>query len=201
VKLLRAIQEREILPLGATEPHRIDVRWIAATNRDLAPLVEKEEFREDLYFRLNVVPLSVPPLRERPGDVPLLVEHFLRRKRTGAVGRSARFSPEALRILESYPWPGNVRELENVVERVLALAEGSRVEAKDLPREIRELGHSSGFPSYEEARERFEKRYLFDLLQRAGGVVTRAAEAAGLSRQSLHAKIRAHGIDLEPFRR
>jgi len=201
-KLLRALQEREIQPLGATEPVRIDVRWVAATNRDLEAMVERGEFREDLFFRLNVIPMCVPPLRERFGDIPILVDHFVRRREGEATPPKARFSPEAMRALEEYPWPGNVRELENLVERLLALCGPRRIEAGDLPREVLELGSPpGGFPGFAEARERFEKRYLFDLLRNADGVVTRAAEIAGLSRQALHAKIRALGIDPARFRR
>jgi len=198
VKLLRAIQEKEIQALGADEARQIDVRWIAATNRDLGTLVDTGEFREDLFFRLDVLPIDVPPLRERAGDIPLLVRHFLERRRADHRGGPGEISEEAMRALETSPWPGNVRQLENVVERVCTLATGPRIEIGDLPEELRELDHTSGFPPFKEARDRFEKRYLLDLLREASGNVSRAAEMAGMSRQSLYSKL--HAADIEPRR-
>lgn len=201
VKLLRAIQEGEIQALGADEPEHIDVRWIAATNRDLEAMVERGEFREDLFFRLDVLSMDVPPLRERQGDIGLLLEHFLAHKRSAAGGHATTISADAMRALESYPWPGNVRELENIVERVTTMIDRAQVEVDDLPDGIRKLGNADGFPPMARAKEAFERRYLLDLLREAGGVVTRAAAIAGMSRQSLHAKIRAYEIDPDRFKR
>ncbi len=202
VKLLRVIQENEVQPLGAEDPVAVDLRWVAATNRDLEPLVEAGEFREDLYFRLNVLPVYVPPLRDRRGDLPLLVDHCLGRfaKREGdAPPRS--FTPAAMAALEAYPWPGNVRELENIVERVMTLNDRAVIDRDALPPEIRELATAGGFPDFATAKAAFERRYMMDVLQEARGVITRAATLAGMSRQSLHTKIRQFEIDAERFRR
>ncbi len=133
MKLLRVLQERELRPVGGTKKIKVDVRVIAATNTDLEEAVRKGQFREDLFYRLNVIPLHLPPLRERREDIPLLVEHFLRKydHPTRAV------SPEALNPLCHYHWPGNVRELENVVERAVALSNNTFISPSDLPEEIR----------------------------------------------------------------
>ncbi len=200
VKLLRAIQEGEVTPLGAGETRRVDVRWIAATNRDLAAGVEAGEFREDLYFRLDVLRVRVPPLRDRAGDVTLLVDRLLEKKFARTERPAPTVQPQARRALESYPWPGNVRELENLTERLAALHRGDKIELGDLPEGIRELGTPEGFPAFAAAREAFERRYLLDLLQESSGHMTRAASIAGLSRQALYAKIGAYGIDPERFR-
>lgn len=202
VKLLRAIQENEVQPLGAEEPVAVDLRWVAATNRDLEPLVEAGEFREDLYFRLNVLPVQVPPLRDRRGDLPLLVEHCLGRfAKPGPDGVPRSFTPAAMAALEAYPWPGNVRELENIVERVVTLTDRAVIDRDALPPEIRELATASGFPDFATAKAAFERRYMMDVLQEARGVITRAATLAGMSRQNLHTKIRQFEIDAERFRR
>src|SRR5436190_18278455 len=134
VKLLRALQEREILRVGGTERIRIDVRIVAATNHDLEKAVREGRFREDLYYRLNVIPIALPPLRDRRTDIPLLVDHFVAKY---AGGRKRSVSDEALKALVAYDWPGNVRELESVIERALLLGEGDRTQPADLPAAIR----------------------------------------------------------------
>ena len=138
MKLLRVLQEREILRVGGTEPVAVDVRIVAATNRDLEEQVREGRFREDLFYRINVIPIALPPLRERRTDVPLLVEHFLAKH--GEAGRDRKIAPEALEALVGYSWPGNVRELESVIERTLLLADGDVVGIEDLPAAVRMRG-------------------------------------------------------------
>jgi transcriptional regulator with PAS, ATPase and Fis domain len=130
-KLLRVIEDKEVRPLGATRGEKVDVRIIAATNRDLRRTVNEGKFRQDLFYRLNVVDIRLPPLRERPEDLPLLIQHFI--ERSTQATRARRLSAEALRILLNYPWPGNVRELENTIERALVLCRGEEITPADLP--------------------------------------------------------------------
>ena len=137
VKLLRVLQERELRPVGSDRLVKVDVRVIAATNKDLADLVQKGLFREDLFYRLQVIPITLPALRERRSDVPLLARHFLERRTEGS-GRTLSFSQEAMVHLWEYDWPGNVRELENVVERLVILCDGERIEVQDLPKTVRD---------------------------------------------------------------
>ena len=206
-KILRAIQDGRITRVGGAKAFATDVRIIAATNRDLPAMIRAGTFREDLYFRLAVVPLRVPPLSERPEDVPLLVNHFaesLARKR----GRRAKaFEPEALEALAKRRWPGNVRELQNLVERVLLMSPGPVVRASDLPPEDRpaagrgashdSAGESASYATLADAREAFEKRYLARILADTKGNVSRAAERLGLDRTTLHRKMKALGLDAE----
>ncbi|MEO8584740.1 MAG: sigma-54 dependent transcriptional regulator [Acidobacteriota bacterium] len=206
-KILRAIQDGRITRVGGARTFATDVRIVAATNRDLPAMIRAGTFREDLYFRLAVVPLVVPPLSERPEDVPLLVTHFaesLARRR----GRRAKaFEPEALEALAKRRWPGNVRELQNLVERVLLMSPGPVVRAADLPPEDRPAGarapspgtsgESVSYASLADAREAFEKRYLARVLADTKGNVSRAAERLGLDRTTLHRKMKALGLDGE----
>ena len=136
VKLLRALQEREIIPVGGTQPMKIDCRLVAATNADLEKEVAEGRFRADLFYRLNVIPIQLPPLRQRRDDIPLLVDHFLKRQLAQG-GTPKAMSKEALELLMKYDWPGNVRELENVMERAMILDEGGIIDADDLPDKIR----------------------------------------------------------------
>jgi DNA-binding NtrC family response regulator len=190
-KLLRVLQDREIRAVGGTQSVRVDVRIIAATNRDLEAEIAAGRFREDLFYRLNVIPVHIPPLRERTEDVPALVEAFLRRH---ADGRRRFFSPEALERLLMHPWRGNARELENVLERAVALAEGDEIHPEDLP-----LGERSS-----DARERtaealvrdgaqrclslgeLEDLYIDEILRRTGGNKVRAAHLLGIDRKTLY---------------
>ncbi len=198
-KLLRVMQEKEFTPIGSTEPVRVDVRIIAATNVNLKTLVERAEFREDLYYRLNVITLTLPPLRDRIEDVPLLVEHFLQ-KFAAENGRAIeRFTPEALNRLVRYPWPGNVRELENVIERAVVLCTGREVGLELLPPDVREshqaaLDESGGdLPpgvSFNEAVDAYERRLIESALTRAQGVQKKAAELLGLKPTTLNEKLR-----------
>jgi two-component system response regulator AtoC len=213
VKLNRVLQEKEIRRVGETQATPVDVRVVTATHRDLREEVRAGRFREDLFYRLNVFAVALPPLRERPEDVPLLATHFLE-KHANALRRTLRgFAPDALARLAAHPWPGNVRELENVVERAVAVAAGEVVEVGDLPPE---LGAAPGAPAvpapaaalaalaYKDAvagaRDRVTREYLVALLTEFGGNVTRAAERAGVERESLHRLLRKHGLRSDDFK-
>ncbi len=196
-KVLRALQEQAFEPVGGSTL-RVDVRVIAATNKDLGREIAEGRFREDLYFRLNVVPLRVPPLRERAGDIPLLAAHFIEQF-SRQYGRVKRLSPDALTVLKAYRWPGNVRELKNVMERLVILVPGDDVSRADLPASLRGAGSPApdllnGARSLKEGRERFEKQFIIRKLEEAGGNVVRAAELLGLERSNLYRKMRAYGI-------
>jgi DNA-binding NtrC family response regulator len=199
-KLLRVIQEKEFLPLGAVESRTVDVRIIAATNEDLRNLVQHGRFREDLYYRLNVIRLSLPALRERLEDVPLLVEHFLERYSRENDKPVARVAPEVMERFMSYSWPGNVRELENVVERGVVLARDEELSLDLLPKELLErvampdaitLPEGMGFY---DAVSRYERNLIEAALRRSGGVQKQAAEALGLKPTTLNEKIKRLGI-------
>jgi len=199
-KLLRAVQEREITKVGDSKSLKIDVRIIAATNRDLKAAVEAGKFRDDLYYRLNVVSLRLPPLRERKDDIPGLVEHFIVKYNRRRKKNIASVSAEAMRRLVEYAWPGNIRELENVIERAVILVDHPVIGPGDIP----DLDLSVG-PSGGEARggqelktlTQMEKECILRTLQACGGNKTRAAESLGIDRKTLHLKIKAYGITPE----
>jgi DNA-binding NtrC family response regulator len=195
-KLLRALQEREIERLGGTRAIPVDVRVIAATNADLRQAVRERTFREDLYYRLHVVPLTIPPLRDRKDDIASLVDHFVRKYAREFKKPVRSISPGALPVLQAYDWPGNVRELENIVERGVALAKGVVIRLDDLPLDLvmGELGSPGAGPEADtlplrEARERFERAYVLRVLDRENGNQTRAAEALGVHRNTLVARL------------
>ena len=199
-KLLRVMQEREFLPLGALESRTVDVRLIAATNEDLRQLIDLGRFREDLYYRLNVINVTIPPLRDRMEDVPVLVEHFLQKFNAENGKEIRRVDPEVVERLLSYPWPGNVRELENVIERGVVLARGEQFGVELLPKE---LTHHVAVPStapipddlpFYDAVSRFERRLIESALKRTGGVQKQAAEILGLKPTTLNEKIKRLGI-------
>jgi DNA-binding NtrC family response regulator len=203
-KLLRVIQEKEFIPLGAVQSVQVDVRIIAATNIDLMDLVRRGEFREDLYYRLNVITLNLPPLRERREDIPLLVEHFIgkyagenRKEVTGA-------TPEAMGLLLDHPFRGNVRELENVIERAVVLARTPLIGVELLPESLqRPAGPVASAPnplmdgefSFYDTMERFEREIITESLRRANGVQRRAAALLGLKATTLNEKIKRLKID------
>jgi DNA-binding NtrC family response regulator len=203
-KLLRAIQERQIRRVGGTTQIDVDVRLVSATNRNLREAVAERRFREELYYRVNVIAIELPPLRDRAGDVRLLVHAFLRRY---GQGRVTRIDDEAQGALEAYAWPGNVRELQNAVERACALADASTVRRRDLPDYIFEArtlpaaaptAASGAGRTLQEAREHWmqslESAYLRDLLDRHGGNVSSAAKAAGIDRKTFHRLASKYGI-------
>jgi DNA-binding NtrC family response regulator len=188
VKLLRALQEREIMRVGGTERVKIDVRIVAATNHDLEREVRDGRFREDLYYRLAVIPIALPPLRERRTDVPLLVEHFLTKY---SAKRRRSVSTEALKLLMAYDWPGNVRQLESVIERAVLLGEGEQIQAQDLPANVRAgITTPRGAMDLEIPEsgidiEALERSLILKALAKAGNNVSRAARLLGLSRRTL----------------
>ena len=197
-KLLRVLQDGEYIPVGGRKPRKADVRVVCATNEDLRKSVEQGKFREDLYYRIRVVPLRLPPLRERREDIPLLVEHLVR-KQALRLGRPPLMpDAEAMRALLDHSWPGNVRELEHALERALLLARGPSLTVADLPPEIARRPEpepeGGGEGRYRRARDSWERKYLEDLLREAGGSVGRAAELAGLHRSTLYEKLARHGL-------
>ncbi|HUO65414.1 MAG TPA: sigma-54 dependent transcriptional regulator [Terriglobales bacterium] len=204
-KLLRALQEREIERLGGSHPIPVDLRVLAATNVDLKAAVRARVFREDLYYRLNVVPVTIPPLRARKSDIPILVEHFLRKYSQEFKKDVRGISRGALPTLQAYDWPGNVRELENIVERSVALATGPVVRLDDLPVDlaIHEVNQRAGGDGgsvplpLQEARDRFEQAYVLRALERENWNRTRAARLLGMHRNTLLARLAAWGVRRE----
>jgi DNA-binding NtrC family response regulator len=192
VKLLRTLQEREIMRVGGTERIKVDVRIIAATNQDLERAVREGRFREDLYYRLNVIPIVLPPLRERRTDIPLLVEHFM--KKYGADSKRT-IGDRALKALSDYDWPGNVRELESVIERALLLAEGDEILPSDLPAAVRAgLSLPRGpltldIPESGIDLEAVERSLVLKALEKAAGNVSRAARLLGLTRRTMQYRL------------
>jgi DNA-binding NtrC family response regulator len=194
-KLLRALQEREIRRVGGTKLIPVDVRLVSATNRDLTDSVRKHEFREELFYRVNVIQVTLPPLRERSGDIPLFAYHFLSRYGRNRERPLEGIDPDTLAMLDGYPWPGNIRELQNVIERGCVLADGPMLYVRDLPEHVR--GWSRPVPTVpgtilplREARERwlqgFTQEYLTSLLRCYRGNVSQAAKTAGVDRKTLH---------------
>jgi two-component system response regulator AtoC len=200
VKLLRVLQENEIRPVGESKPNKIDVRVVAATGKDLSSEVEKGTFRQDLFYRLNVLRIEMPPLRERPEDIPLLAQYFIR-KLNKKLGRKVQgVAPSAMSILLRHQWPGNVRELENVFERAMVLSEESVLKPDNFPSEV---GGESPLPWPDEAFQGFsvkaaqkilEKKLIAKALRTTGGNRTKAAQLLEISHPSLLTKIKAYGI-------
>jgi len=204
-KLLRVLDNQTITPVGGVSEIRVDVRIISATNRDLEAMVEKGAFRGDLYYRLNVIPIRVPALRERRDDIPLLVRHFVQRHAV-KIGRPVlRVSPEALDALTRYYWPGNVRELGNVLERVVALCGNEQIEVEDLPREVREYlpveTTSVALPpegaNLEDRVAELETALIKQALERARYSQKKAAELLGLTPRSLRYRLQKYGLEAE----
>jgi DNA-binding NtrC family response regulator len=197
VKLLRVIQEREVLPLGATAPVKVDVRFVAATNRNLHEMSRGGDFRQDLYFRLNVVNLPIPPLSRRKEDIALLAYHFLRKCAARMNKTVTEIVPEAMDLLKAYDFPGNVRELENIIERGVAIATGNSIEVPSLPDDLRELAirtfrkKEGRLPSLDEQ----ERDYIRWVLQEAGGNQTLAAQILGIDRVSLWRKLKRYQLE------
>jgi len=209
-KLLRVLESRKVRKVGDTVEHDVDIRLIATSNRVLAEMVKVGEFRADLYYRLNVVPVFLPPLRQRAGDVPLLATAFLERFSRQMEVEVGGFSSEAMRQLEVYPWPGNVRELRNIVERLSVLYGGSRIESSHLPAEVREAESACPTQSprtWEELKRLkrqitadMERQFLTDALERCSHNITQAAESVGMQRSNFHALLRSHGLKPEAKR-
>jgi two-component system nitrogen regulation response regulator NtrX len=205
-KVLRVLQEQRVEPVGGSTSVSVDVRVIAATNKNLEEEIRRGAFREDLYFRLNVIPFHVPPLRERREDIPHLARHFMATLAAEYGRRPKELSPEALEVLMAQSWPGNVRELRNIIERLVIMTPGDRIELAHLPGSL--LGApraapgappattepSGDFPSLAAAREDFEKRYIWRKYQESGGNMSRTAEALKVERSNLYRKMKAFGL-------
>ena len=198
-KVLRVLQEAKFERVGGTEPLEVDVRVIAATNKDLEKEIAAGNFREDLYYRLAVIPFHVPPLRERREDIPVLVEAFVAEFSAESGTRPKTIAPKAMDLLQAYAWPGNVRELRNLMERLVLMTPGERVTETDLPDAVRlgEARPAATGATLEEARRAFEREWLLGKLRDHGFNVSRTAEAVGLARESLSRKIRALKIEMQ----
>ncbi len=203
VKLLRFLQETKFQRIGGSKTIEVDVRILAATNKDLEKAVAENSFREDLFYRLNVIPIHVPPLREREGDIPILIQHFLRqhcRKKDIALKRMSRDSVESLQL---YEWPGNVRELENVIERLVILTDGDEIQVCDLPKrmqiprqaEVRKIEFGEEGINLKDTLDELENRLILDALQKASGVKNKAAKLLGLNRTTLIEKMKKKQIE------
>jgi DNA-binding NtrC family response regulator len=191
--LLRVLEERRFQRVGGTETVEADVRVVAATNRDLGKAVADGSFREDLFYRLHVIPITLPPLRERREDIPFLVQHFLERLSKELQRQLTGISPEAMSALVSHPWPGNVRELRNVLERGAVVAQGKVIQLADLGLASSEAGR--GVPAGDPlSLEEVEKRHVAGVLNWAGGNVTHAARVLGIDRMTLYNKIKRYGL-------
>jgi two-component system response regulator HydG len=198
VKLLRVLQTREVIPVGATDPQPIDVRLIAATNRDLDEEIKRGTFRGDLFYRLNVIALQLPPLRERREDIPLLAEHFLHRSGEQAKEDPKRLSPTAIEVLQSYDWPGNVRELENALERAVILTRGAVIDVGAFPERVVERKARpliSDAPPPNPTLDAVERAYIMWVLQSEGGNKTRAADILGIDPSTLYRKLSRYGVE------
>lgn len=201
-KVLRVLEEQRFAPVGSGTTLTVDVRVLAATNKNLDEEIQKGNFREDLFYRLNVIPFYVPPLRERPEDIPVLASHFLQEFAKAYGRRPKHFSEAALGLLTRYRWPGNVRELRNLVERMLIMVTGERIEVRHLPtnlhrdsnRAVSLHGGQAGFSSLHEARSAYERDYILHKLEENQGNVSRTAEVLGLERSHLYRKMKSLGI-------
>jgi two-component system nitrogen regulation response regulator NtrX len=199
-KVLRALQEGRFTRVGGSRPITSDARVLSATNKNLAGEIRRGAFREDLYFRLAVVPVSVPALRERREDIAPLARHFLRQSSARFGRKPKSLSPAAVEALESYGWPGNVRELKNLIERLMILCAAEEIRKEDLPAEIRDAELAAAPPagaSLRDAREDFERRFILASLKRHRGHVTKTAEALGVERSNLYRKLKSYGIEVE----
>jgi two-component system NtrC family response regulator len=207
IKLLRVLQEMRFERVGGNQVIEADVRIIAATNDDLEKAVEEDRFREDLYYRVNVIPIMLPPLRERKEDIPLLARHFIEKR---SHGRVTEISDEAIQSLMSYDWPGNVRELENIIERSVILSSGSTLTQIDLPTKTYRKSDDPSLLHFnedlpldqvrEEAIDLVEKEYMKRVLARYHGSIKRVAEHTGLTTRSIHGKMKKFGLRKEDYK-
>lgn len=192
VKLLRVLQEKEIKRVGGTENIKVDVRVLAATSRDLEAAIRAGQFREELFYRLNVIPIFLPDLKDRREDIPLLVEHFIRKYSKQAAGRIKGITKEALALLMNYDWPGNVRELENVIERAVIMAKGEQIEVADVKRSLPVTPLQTAVAK---TMEEFEKEHIAQVLKEVGGQRNKAAQILGIDRKTLYLKIKKYGLE------
>ncbi len=200
-KLLRVLQEKEFERVGGTRQIRVDVRFIAATNKDLTAMVKNGAFREDLFYRLNVFSIHLPPLRERREDIPFLIEHFLQQSK-----KAIEVSPEAMQVLLKFEWPGNVRELRNVIERASVIAEGT-IEPAHLPSNLAgefpgsSAGRKDNGSSLDDRLSEIEKGIIIEAISRAGGIQTRAAQILGINQRSLWHRVKKYNIDVSSLKK
>jgi DNA-binding NtrC family response regulator len=204
VKLLRVLQEQKFERVGGTKTIHVDLRIVAATNKNLTTAINKEKFREDLYYRLNVIPIKVPGLKQRKSDIPLLIDHFLKKFQKGKKKKITKFSPEVMDAMYAYDWPGNVRELENVIKRFTILCDNSVVIFDDLPESIRESSQSiqpvkevilEKDLNLNEAVQSYEKRIILEALEQSSWVKSKAAKLLNINRTTLVAKIKKQNLD------
>lgn len=215
-KLLRVLDTRQVKKVGDTAEHEVDIRLIAATNKNLLDMVKQNAFREDLYYRLNVVPINVPPLRERRGDIALLAMTFLERYRKSYQFKARVFTADAMRLMEGHSWPGNVRELKNVVERIAIMCDSEEIQPHHLPPELQQIpvrSTSIDIPhTWEEFKafkrrmcvsniEQLECRFIMEALERSNGNVSRAAQEVGMQRTNFHALMRKYGLTSDDLTR
>ena len=199
-KMLRVLEEQRFEPVGSNAPVKVDVRVISATNKPLSDLIEDGDFRADLFYRLNVIPFQIPPLRERLEDVPLLVEHFNQKFSADYVKRAKNFTDEAIAALQNYAWLGNVRELRNTIERVIIMHGKQKVSADDLPEfdaKTSAPASSFRFPSFKDAIDAYQREFIIHKLAEADGNITRAAELMGVDRSHLHRRMKNLGINAD----
>lgn len=200
-KILRILQEQKFERVGGTKTIEVDARVIAATNKDLEQEITKGVFREDLYYRLNVIPIEVPPLRDRLDDIPMLVEEFLENLSLRTKIAKKEITPEALELLMGYKWPGNVRELKNMIERLVILTPGNIIAANDIPDSLKEKAEPdtkdslSEFSSWKEAKSYFEKEFILRKLAENNGNISHTAQTIGVERSHLHKKIKSYGLE------
>lgn len=198
-KMLRVLEEQRFEPVGSNTSVQVDVRILAATNQILDELIDRGDFRADLFYRLNVIPFQVPPLRQRLEDIPLLVEHFNKRFSADNGKKPKTFSPDAIEALQNYAWLGNVRELKNTVERIVIMRSKQKVTADELPMMNEEVPPASSFrfPSFKEATEAYQREFIQKKLAEAEGNISRAAELMGVDRSHLHRRLRNLGIQVK----
>ncbi len=199
-KLLKALEEKEFYPLGSQKPVKVDIRIISASNKDIEKEVENGNFRSDLFYRIHVIPIRMPPLRERRDDIPLLVEYFLEKSAAKMNKQIKSISPQALKKIMIYPWPGNVRELENVIECAAVLARDDVINEDMLVLQNPKMDDSA-FLSYKESKNDFERNYLMDLMKISKGNVSQAAKIAGKYRADLYALLEKHNLNPLDFRK
>ncbi len=203
-KMLRVLEEQRFEPVGSNTPIKVDVRVISATNKPLGDLIENGDFRVDLFYRLNVIPFQIPPLRDRLEDVPLLVDHFNLRF-SGAYGKKPKeFTGSAISALQNYAWIGNVRELKNTIERVVIMSQKSRIEADDLPRfnsTDEPPASSFRFPSFKDATDAYQREFILHKLAENEGNVSKAAESMGVDRSHLYRRMKSLGINADKTQR
>jgi len=203
VKLLRVLQEGIFLPVGATEPRKADVRIISATNKNLKELVNQGKIREDLYYRINVIKVALPSLRDRKDDIPLLIDHFLKTFPAAAEKKIKGIRPEAMKMLLNYPWPGNIRELQNVLGRAISLTSAKYITPADLPNEItqeRLFPVPNIYKPYEDIKKAIEKEYFSKLLTETKGNIAKAAQLAQVNRDTLYEFLKKHNLQPRNFR-